>query len=57
MQRLVEGRNLASSTLTDCLERWLESSANKEGKGRPVDIIVRASGPSGPAKIHLDDLL
>jgi hypothetical protein len=28
---------------------------NKEGEGRPVNIIVRASGPSGPAKIPSDD--
>ena len=28
---------------------------NKDGKGRTVNIIVRASGPSGPAKIPSDD--
>jgi hypothetical protein len=25
------------------------------GKGRPVSMIVKAKGPSGPAKIHSDD--
>src|SRR5271169_6864836 len=25
------------------------------GKGRPVRMIVKAKGPSGPAKIHSDD--
>ena len=28
---------------------------NKDGKGRTVNIIVKAKGPSGPAKIHSDD--
>ena len=28
---------------------------NKDGKGRIVNIIVKAKGPSGPAKIHSDD--
>ena len=35
---------------------WKYGSREKKGwKGWTVNIIVRASGPSGPAKIHSDD--
>jgi hypothetical protein len=27
----------------------------RHGKGRPVSMIVKAKGPSGPAKIHSND--
>jgi hypothetical protein len=33
--------------------RW--SGGIGHGKGRPVSMIVKAKGPSGPATIHSDD--
>ena len=56
MQQITDG---AKSSTCPSTRRVLPGNMvrerNKDGKGRTVNIIVRASGPSGPAKIHSDD--
>jgi hypothetical protein len=48
-------RTGSKSSACPITRRALPGKEIRRAEGRPVNIIVRASGPSGPAKIQSDD--